>query len=336
MSKIDKKATIQRQKLRNDKVVNRSAETSTENQCKAIQVDLSENDCNDDQMAKGRAKQRNALHNQKIENTSNSVEYERTSNVDSDSDDVIQLSLMDLRKLINLEVTSAVTTAFDNLQNLLADRFDDLIQNQDSLKSALLDASAKTNTLLLDNTKFVNDLKTINLTSGSATSMPPVNADTSSPNDLHDAALIQSTIEELRCKEEKKANVIIFNIPESAATNAADRKAADITTYTDICKAIDVEQHPIVNIYRIGIKKDGMSRPLVVKSNIHTRKEILLNAKKLRLVSDDASFKRAVLKPDLTREEQKDEKKLVAELKNRRALGEKVFIRRGKIETSNY
>lgn len=49
-----------------------------------------------------------------------------------------------------------------------------------------------------------------------------------------------------------------------------------------------------------------------------------MNARKLRQAPNDSSFKNAIIKPDLTKSEQQEEKVLIAELKRRRDLGENV------------
>jgi hypothetical protein len=253
--------------------------------------------------------------------------------IDDDTDDnvTITISNIDLRKIIKDEVDKVVLS----LKADLAQRFDDTDSQLTQLNKLIkdmtqqLDFKSEANTI---NNKLKNMCTQVSAIKDVLNNQIKSSAESSTTHKQQ----LKSSIDELREKDDKNSNINIFNIPESVAASATDRKNDDIVIYKDICKSIDVEAHEIINIFRIGGKTEGKTRPLVVKSNAHIKNQILMNAKKMRHVADNVVYKKAVLKPDLIKDEQQQEKILISELKRRKALGEKVFIRRGKIETSTY
>jgi hypothetical protein len=124
----------------------------------------------------------------------------------------------------------------------------------------------------------------------------------------------EGVLEELDLRESKKANLMIFSIPEPDETlEPLLKKKADIQTMKDICASIDVNlnsESDIKFIYRVG-ELGEKSRPLSLGfRNAGVRDRILKNAWKLNK-SDE--YKKISLAPDLTPLQLKKEKKLLAE-----------------------
>lgn len=158
--------------------------------------------------------------------------------------------------------------------------------------------------------------------------------------------------EERKEKVSKESNVIIFNIPES---NEIDKKEA----YTDDIKKLHVvldehitlKKENIEAIYRIGIKSNDKTRPIIMKLNDkETRSDLLkLRGLKYNVIKDKLCEKedeaakddeknkqtnsiKIFISPDRTKSEQDFHRKLVAKLNERKDKGEKnLYIKNGQI-----
>ena len=87
----------------------------------------------------------------------------------------------------------------------------------------------------------------------------------------------------------------------------------------------------IIEARRLGLKKDSKPRPLkLVFANLQTKRDVLRNAKKLR-VSETEALKNVYINPDLTVKQKEADKKLRKEMWERRENGENVVIHRNKI-----
>ena len=129
-----------------------------------------------------------------------------------------------------------------------------------------------------------------------------------------------------RAKELKKNNVIIFNLAE-VGQNENDTEVA-----ASLFSKIGVNAAPIKESKRIRSSIPDKPRPLIVTlHNTDDKRKILRHAKKLRDLPDGDNFNKAVVKPDLTKLQQNEQKALIIELKRRRASGEQVAIKHGRI-----
>jgi hypothetical protein len=304
----------------------------------------------------GKNEKRSKARKDKAERLDANYDANRLNNsAESENEDadtrIVTVSLIELRNIINNEVKNQLTDFNESIAGLIDELRGDLALRFDCIDNQLNEAQINSKSAKEDLENIIDNMKLnfVKLEEKVAKSIHTTRTTAEKLNCVSNTAPIatmaqtiaqdnqlKSTIEEFKEKEEKKSNVIIFNVLESNAANVTDRKNADIIVYKDICKSIDIEEHNILNIFRIGSKIEGKIRPLVVKSNEYIRTQIIKNAHKMRDVRADVCFKRAVLKPDLTKTEQIEEKALIVDLKRRRGLGEKVFIRRGKIETSKY
>ena len=134
---------------------------------------------------------------------------------------------------------------------------------------------------------------------------------------------------ELKEKEERADNIVIYGLRESDKVDGKERMKDDGDKVREMCAEIEaeMEDEEIEVKFRAGKKReDGKARPLIVKiRDVENREKILANARKLARKDE---WKRVFLAPDLTarqREEEKkkeDERKKEAEEKTRKVVAE--------------
>ena len=81
-------------------------------------------------------------------------------------------------------------------------------------------------------------------------------------------SLIDSSVntEEAADRKKRLNNLILFNLPESAADLPEDQMKEDCLKFKElISNKIILEPGAVLNIYRLGRKKDDTLRPLLVK-----------------------------------------------------------------------
>ena len=133
----------------------------------------------------------------------------------------------------------------------------------------------------------------------------------------------QKSIEEMSWREERKLNIVIFNVVESVSTDVEERKEHDKNILMGIQEAMGTTV-ALTNAVRIGKQRtgeddveDAKPRPLRVKaSNIQGHRQILNSAKSL---STSENFKNVYISRDMTPLEQTQWKALVEERKMRQA-----------------
>jgi len=150
---------------------------------------------------------------------------------------------------------------------------------------------------------------------------------------------VQDQVKEVAAEQHeidrRRSNIIVHNIPESSASDSADRIRHDAKMMAELChtqfnlSVMASEMRPI----RLGRKREnGKPRLLKVEMpRMELRKELLRRAKELRK-SDHDIFKYVYICPDLTPKQREAGMKLVQELEKRKEDGEAdLIIRRGKI-----
>jgi len=151
---------------------------------------------------------------------------------------------------------------------------------------------------------------------------------------------------EIRDSEEKQRrepNLILYNVEESQKRHGKEREDDDRTL------TIKILEHcvgggnlfTIEKLIRLGRMERNNNlvnkpRPLLVKfKNVNEKWNVLKNARQLKTAPEE--FKRAIIAPDLTKEEREKDKNLRLELKTRRDQGEKdIYIKRGEIVKGNF
>ena len=143
--------------------------------------------------------------------------------------------------------------------------------------------------------------------------------------DVRSAVL--SSLDETADRERRKQNVIVFGLPESA--NRSD----DANSFTTVCSSELNVTIVVNNSYRLGRVGAGKPRPLVVQlGSVQERMSLLRRAKQLRNSADSVA-KQMYIRPDLTRMQQAESKKLMDELRLKKASDTVNWytIRRGRV-----
>ncbi|KAK3887867.1 hypothetical protein Pcinc_008017 [Petrolisthes cinctipes] len=143
-------------------------------------------------------------------------------------------------------------------------------------------------------------------------------------------------LEELAEREEKerrKNNVVVFNISESRKESNQEREREDRNLCMDLFREkLRVEDAEIEQIFRLGRREEGKTRPLTVKlSKVGAKWDLIKKAKYLK-EEEDHRLKRIGITPDLTRKEREENTKLREKLQERRRQGGKWIIKKRKIE----
>lgn len=150
-------------------------------------------------------------------------------------------------------------------------------------------------------------------------------------------------LDERREKEEKKSNLIIFNVEEKTYQSRQERMDSELKFCEEIFQSIETEAttRNIIEIRRLGkYNAQGTNanpRPLLVKmTDTHIKWNIIKNGKKLRDVRNHMISKLRIV-PDLTRKEREADKKLKEELKAKRDVGETDWIiKKGKLQRKSF
>ena len=129
---------------------------------------------------------------------------------------------------------------------------------------------------------------------------------------------IETTVQELRERDEKKPNMIIFNVPEPQTNLKEHRMAADKVTFISICKSIDVELKPekVYMADRLGKKREDGTRPMLIKLTDHTMKGTIFK-NTAKLTQENNEFKNISMTNDLTKLQREQNKKLREEAKDK-------------------
>ena len=121
----------------------------------------------------------------------------------------------------------------------------------------------------------------------------------------------------------------------------------DFSTLQEIMSdRVSIKTSDIRDIMRLGAKKEDQTRPIKITcTSLEKRKEILTNNKNLRIENDYFNYCNCKINPgnhihinitnDKTLKQREDEAKLREELRTRRAAGEKITIKQGKIVKLN-
>jgi len=140
---------------------------------------------------------------------------------------------------------------------------------------------------------------------------------------------IQEDKEEEAEKAKRKTSAIIHGLREPEATDDDDRIAEDAAQIAEMMDKISCADASIKKIIRLGKRPeepDATPRPIKLVMETEADKEqILESAKNLRNIKE-GGFARIFIHQDLTPKEREARKKLVEELKQRRANGEKDLI----------
>ena len=123
-------------------------------------------------------------------------------------------------------------------------------------------------------------------------------------------AAVRAEISEL---DERKSNLVVYGLPESAAADAEAKMAEDNVKVTEIVEAVEAADCKFAVKHRAGKPMPDKVRPLIISFDTpQMRDKVILNAKKL---SGKDKFKKVYLAPDLTKRQREDDAAKEAELK---------------------
>lgn len=151
--------------------------------------------------------------------------------------------------------------------------------------------------------------------------------------------LVNENLTELRDRESRKENLVLFNIPESTSDDTDSRKLYDIAETTELLESELNVQTEVANPVRLGKKQmnSRYPRPLrVTVESERTKWKILKAAKNLK-ESRKEEYKAVFIKRDMTRMERAQEEDLRKQLADKRKEAEEKgeqctwIIRRGKL-----
>ena len=127
---------------------------------------------------------------------------------------------------------------------------------------------------------------------------------------------------EMKEREERKENLVVYGMPESEREGAEERKEEDEEGVRRMARVVGVEEDDVVEVkFRAGRKvESGKPRPIIVKvRDGETREKMLRNARELGRKEE---WKKVFIGPDLTfkqREEAREEDKKLREEAERKS-----------------
>ena len=153
------------------------------------------------------------------------------------------------------------------------------------------------------------------------------------------ALAVQGAIQEDKAEEmeseHRKKNVIVHGVPESEAEASDERINDDLAVLAAMFQEVKVDNIQVESVVRLGKKASDPTqnpRPMKLVLNSEENKiSLLKNAKNLR-EKQEGGWSKVFIHRDMTPKQREARKPLVAELKERKAKGEKdLTIFRGKI-----
>ena len=133
--------------------------------------------------------------------------------------------------------------------------------------------------------------------------------------------------------EKKKANLIIFGMPESNLEDNKEELLADFRKLKKVyADRVELKKEDITHMTRIGMKNNSKTRPIqITLSSQDARKTLLTKNKDLKLLENNISTN-IYVSTDRTKKQREADKELRDELKRRKGLGEtNLVIRNNRI-----
>ena len=131
---------------------------------------------------------------------------------------------------------------------------------------------------------------------------------------------VMDTISIKRSREDQKNNIIIYRAKESEADTLAGKHKDDIAFYIiliEVILDIPCQESDFKRVFRVGKKKEGEDRPLLVEfKNSITKNKMLESLSKLKTAQE--KFRKLSIAHDLTKIERNEVKKIVEEAKEKK------------------
>ena len=145
--------------------------------------------------------------------------------------------------------------------------------------------------------------------------------------------VLEDQKEEETLIEKKKANLIIYGMPESNLEDNKEELLADFRKLKKVyADRVELKKEDITHMTRIGIKNNSKTRPIqITLSSQDARKTLLTKNKDLKLLENNISTN-IYVSTDRTKKQREADKELRDELKRRKGLGEtNLVIRNNRI-----
>ena len=140
---------------------------------------------------------------------------------------------------------------------------------------------------------------------------------------------------ESQLRQKKKLNVIIFNIPESTSSDLETQNKDDIKILQKVLnEKIVIKPNDLQNIYRKGNKSvNNKCRPIIMRFTNQEKRSEILGLRDLKyFFTDNSTTIKIYISPDRTIQQRDEHKKLVLQLKEKRAEGNKnLTIQNGRL-----
>lgn len=113
--------------------------------------------------------------------------------------------------------------------------------------------------------------------------------------------VVNASINELKDRERRKKNFIVYGVPEPSCTVTVDKRSADEKFIKDILCSIGKSETKPVHTKRLKSKDQAKPGPILVElTDASLRNPVLLAAKSLR---NSSAYKSVYISPDLTEAE---------------------------------
>ena len=171
--------------------------------------------------------------------------------------------------------------------------------------------------------------------------LPIENGNPSSPIDVpriksiitHEINELKRDEEEIKLQEKKKNNLIFFKFPEETFDTHDELMINDFNKLKEACQPIELKEKDISQLFRVGKKENGKTRPILVTfKEEELRMKILKKSRDMEITTEDGELIKVSVSTDKTPKQRETERKLRQEIAERKANGETdLVIRNEKI-----
>ena len=130
-------------------------------------------------------------------------------------------------------------------------------------------------------------------------------------------------IDDSKEKEEKKTNIILFNVPEPPSKDTKSEREEDLRVVKEIMLAAEPEDETLApldlnKITRLGGRREGSTRPRPLRVTLDTPEEKWTIVKRSRKIKSKDAYKDIAIQSDKTKKELQEDRKLKAECTQKR------------------
>lgn len=142
-----------------------------------------------------------------------------------------------------------------------------------------------------------------------------------------DNKTFEEIVDEIRNRESRRSNLLIFNIPESNNASASDRMTSDSESVARILQTVSMTDISDIKPFRIGKYESGR-KPRPIKIKLPEPSTVVDILKKAKLLKNNVEYSGVSLSRDRTPREIAHYKEVKQELDARLATGETDIVLR--------